>query len=122
MPLRKELVSLSVRGQLLFLTIVTASQNEKTVKTLKIGMILPTILHFLLRFIFRRSSLPPSKGSLALYILTYIPTFFLTRYLENIGTVKRDASGTLLSSGEDLAQAGLTEYAFDIIYVTCESA
>ena len=83
-------------------------------------MILPTLLHFILRFLFRRSSLPPSKGSLVVYVLTYVPTFLLTRYLENIGTVKRDASGALLSSGEDLAQAGLTEYAFDVVYVTCE--
>ncbi|KZP24601.1 putative opsin [Athelia psychrophila] len=95
-----------------------ASQNEKTVKTLQLGMILPTLLHFLLRLLFRRSSLPPSKTSLAVYILAYIPTFFLTRYLENIGTVKRDASGTLISSGEDLAQGGITEWCFDIIYVT----
>lgn len=83
-------------------------------------MILPTLFHFLLRLLFRRSSLPPSKGSLAVYILAYVPTFFLTRYLENIGTVKRDASGTLISSGEDLAQGGITEWCFDIIYVTCE--
>jgi hypothetical protein len=36
-----------------------------------------------------------------------------------IGKPKRDAAGTLLSAGDDLNQPGLTEYAFDVIYVTC---
>lgn len=84
-------------------------------------MIIPTLLHIVLRFLFRRSSLPPSKGSLAIYIFTFLPTFFLTRYLEKIGTTKRDAAGTLISSGEDLNQPGITEWCFDIIYVTCEN-
>lgn len=36
-----------------------------------------------------------------------------------IGKPKRDGAGTLLSAGDDLNQPGLTEYAFDVIYVTC---
>ncbi|KIM83790.1 hypothetical protein PILCRDRAFT_68762 [Piloderma croceum F 1598] len=95
-----------------------ATQNEKAVKNLRLGMIIPTLLHFIFRLLFRRNSLPPSKGSLAIYIITYLPTFFLTRYLEKIGTTKRDTAGTLISSGEDLNQPGLTEWCFDIIYVT----
>jgi len=95
-----------------------ATQNEKAVKNLQLGIVIPTLLHFVFRLLFRRSSLPPSKGSLAIYIITYVPTFFLTRYLEKIGTTKRDAAGKLISSGEDLNQPGITEWCFDIIYVT----
>ena len=84
-------------------------------------MLIPTILHIVLRLLFRPSSLPPSKGSLTIYIITFLPIFFLSRYLEKIGTTKRDASGTLVSSGEDLNQAGITEWCFDVIYVTCMS-
>lgn len=97
-----------------------ATQNEKAVKNLKLGMIIPTILHLLLRLLLRRKSLPPSKSSLALYIITYIPTFFLTRYLQKIGTTRRDPTGKLVSSGEDLNHPGIIEWCFDIIYVTCK--
>jgi hypothetical protein len=102
--------------QILF---VLASQNEAAIRNLRLGLAIPTILHILLRLLFRRSSLPPSKTSLALYVLTFFPTFFLGRYLEKIGTVKRDAAGGLISSGEDLSQPGLTEYCFDVLYITC---
>ncbi|KAH7931296.1 DUF788-domain-containing protein [Leucogyrophana mollusca] len=96
-----------------------AGQNEQTIKTLRLGMIVPTIISLLLRFFFRRGSLPPSKGSLALYVLTYFPALFLSRYLETMGTSRRDpTTGTLLSSGEDLSQPGVTEWCFDILYVT----
>lgn len=97
-----------------------ATQNEKAVKNLRLGMIIPTVLHLLLRLLFRRKSLPPSKGSLAIYTITYIPTFVLTRYLQRVGTTRRDEAGKLLSSGEDLNQPGITEWCFDIIYVTCK--
>jgi len=61
----------------------------------------------------------PSKGFLALYILTFFPAFFLSNYLVKIGTPRRDpTTGTLISYGEDLRQAGVTEWCFDIVYVT----
>ncbi|KAK0467966.1 uncharacterized protein EV420DRAFT_1685022 [Desarmillaria tabescens] len=88
-----------------------ASQNEITVKQLRIGLFLPTILSFVLRFLFRRSSLPPSKTSLGLYIATFFPGFFLSNYLIKIGTTRRDpTTGTLMSYGEDLSQPGVTEW------------
>ncbi|KAG6330841.1 hypothetical protein ID866_8249 [Astraeus odoratus] len=96
-----------------------ASQNEQTIKHLRLGMVAPTILSLLLRLLFRRDSLPPSKGSLLIYVLTYLPALFLSRYLENIGSSRRDsATGALISSGEDLNQPGVTEWCFDILYVT----
>ena len=98
----------------------SANQNESTVKTLKLGMFLPTIISLVLRALFRRSSLPPSKGSLAIYIVTFFPAFFLSNYLVKIGTTRRDpTTGTLISYGEDLHQPGVTEWCFDILYVTC---
>ena len=41
----------------------------------------------------------------------------LVPYLVKIGTPKKDPSGMLISSGEDLNQAGMTEWCWDIIYV-----
>ncbi|KAJ3723254.1 hypothetical protein EV361DRAFT_879584 [Lentinula raphanica] len=96
-----------------------ASQNEATVKNLRLGLFIPTLLSFILRFLFRRDSLPPSKGSLALYLGTFFPAFFLSRYLTQIGTTRRDpTTGTLISYGEDLNQSGLIEWAFDVLYIT----
>ncbi|KAJ6539116.1 putative opsin [Mycena capillaripes] len=96
-----------------------ANQNESTVKTLKLGMILPTIMSLVLRLLFRRGSLPPSKGALLLYTVTFFPAFFLSNYLIRIGTTRRDpTTGTLISYGEDLHQPGVTEWCFDILYVT----
>ncbi|KAF8076139.1 hypothetical protein FPV67DRAFT_399517 [Lyophyllum atratum] len=96
-----------------------ANQNETAVKTLRLGMLVPTIISLILRFWFRRDSLPPSKGSLAIYIVTFFPAFFLSNYLIKIGTTRRDpTTGTLISYGEDLNQAGVTEWCFDILYVT----
>ncbi|ESK97459.1 duf788 domain-containing protein [Moniliophthora roreri MCA 2997] len=96
-----------------------ASKNEAAVKNLKLGMILPTIISIVLRLLFRRDSLPPSKISLALYIITFLPAFFLSNYLIKIGSTRRDpTTGTLISYGEDLNQAGVTEWCFDILYIT----
>ncbi|KIM67873.1 hypothetical protein SCLCIDRAFT_1210003 [Scleroderma citrinum Foug A] len=96
-----------------------ASQNEQSIRILRLGMVAPTILSLLLRLLFRRSSLPPSKGTLLIYVLTYLPALFLSRYLEKIGTARRDpTTGALISSGEDLSQPGVTEWCFDILYVT----
>jgi len=101
--------------------ILLAQQNEQALRNLKLGMFIPTLLSTLLRLLFRRSSLPPSKGSLAIYIVTYLPALFLSRYLERMGTSRRDpTTGALISPGEDLNQPGVTEWCFDILYVTCE--
>ncbi|KAG2339854.1 DUF788-domain-containing protein, partial [Suillus weaverae] len=96
-----------------------ALQNEQALRNLRLGMFIPTLLSAVFRLLFRRSSLPPSKGSLALYVVTYLPALFLSRYLERMGTTRRDpTTGALISSGEDLNQPGVTEWCFDILYVT----
>lgn len=85
-------------------------------------MIIPTFISLVLRFLFRRGSLPPSKTSLAIYIVTFFPSLFLSNYLIKIGNPRRDpTTGTLLSYGEDLNQGGVTEWCFDILYITCMS-
>ena len=95
-----------------------AGQNESAVKNLKLGLFLPTLVSFLLRFLLRSS---PSKGSIVIYIATFLPAFFLSNYLIKIGQPRRDpVTGTLISYGEDLNQPGVTEWCFDIIYVTCQ--
>jgi hypothetical protein len=87
---------------------------------MKIGMLVSSVVAVLFRVLFRRSMLT-SKSSVALYAATYAPTFFLSRYLESIGTPKRDSTtGVLITSGEDLNQPGLIEYCFDVLYVTCK--
>jgi len=102
------------------MTFLPAHRNETMVKTLKLGMIVPTIISLVLRFLFRRSSLPPSRFSLALYVVTFFPSLFLSNYLIKIGTPRRDpTTGTLLSYGEDLNQTGVIEWCFDILYITC---
>ncbi|RXW25145.1 hypothetical protein EST38_g660 [Candolleomyces aberdarensis] len=96
-----------------------ANQNEAAVKQLRLGLFIPTLISLVLRFLFRRDSLPPSKGILALYVLTYFPAFFLSNYLIKIGTTRRDPqTGALISYGEDLNQTGVTEWCFDILYIT----
>lgn len=83
-------------------------------------MVVPTIISLVLRFFFRRNTLPPSKTSLAIYVVTFFPSLFLSNYLIKIGTPRRDpTTGTLLSYGEDLNQPGVTEWCFDILYITC---
>jgi SRP-independent targeting protein 2/TMEM208 len=98
----------------------SAAQNEFSIKLIRLGMIIPTVLSLLLRLLFRRSSLPPSKASFAIYVVTLVPMLLLSNYLVKMGTARRDPStGTLISPGEDLSQPGVTEWCFDILYITC---
>ncbi|KAH8830685.1 hypothetical protein DL96DRAFT_1707490 [Flagelloscypha sp. PMI_526] len=96
-----------------------ASQNETAVRNLRLGLFIPTLLSFLLRFLFRKSSLPPSKTSLAIYFMFSAPAWLVSNYLTKIGATRRDpTTKTLISSGEDLNQPGVTEWCFDVIYIT----
>ncbi|KAG8932986.1 hypothetical protein FRC03_012929 [Tulasnella sp. 419] len=96
----------------------TAADNEKALKNLRYGMMISSAIYVLLRFVlpFR-----PVQGLTQpiIYVLTLIPTLVLYRHLHSIGTPRRDQStGALISAGEDLSQAGLTESCWDVIYVT----
>jgi hypothetical protein len=53
-----------------------------------------------------------------MYALTALLAGWLQFQLESVGQPKYDGKGTLISSGSDLAQAGFTEYMFDVLYLT----
>ena len=59
--------------------------------------------------------------SLLTYFILSIPAFICQYVLESSGRPKyttANGKSTLKSSGEDLAAAGLTEYLFDVVWVT----
>jgi hypothetical protein len=96
----------------------TAQQNELALRNLKIWMLVAPFTALFLRFFFR-SSLFPSKMSSFIHVLTFIPLFVLYTHLNSIGSPRRDpTTGALIGSGEDLNMSGVTEWCWDIIYVT----
>lgn len=112
--------SLSSSAQASLNRFSTAQQNAETIKNMNLGMLLTGALSLVLRVLFRKGTLSPARISFWLLALSYVPSIFLSRYLERIGSPKRDTTtGTLISSGEDLGRPGVIEYAFDVIYITC---
>ncbi|EPQ59572.1 DUF788-domain-containing protein [Gloeophyllum trabeum ATCC 11539] len=94
-----------------------AAQNETAIKNIQLGMLIASLLSILLRLLLRRNTLTLSFRTL-LSSSTYLITFFLSRFLTRVGTPRRSASGELLSPGDDLNQAGMTEWCFDVLYIT----
>jgi len=89
-----------------------AKNNTSTLNNLHIGTLTVNGLFLLFNLIFRRRSF-------LAYIIFSIPCFVAEYILETTGRPKFEANTkTLKSSGEDLAAPGLTEYMFDIIWVT----
>ncbi|KAL4241545.1 TMEM208 family protein [Abortiporus biennis] len=96
-----------------------ASQNAETVKKLRLGMIISSALSLAFRLFFRRGSLSPKGFAFWIYVLSLIPSIFLSRYLERIGSPRHDpTTGTLISAGEDLSRPGIIEWCFDVVYIT----
>jgi hypothetical protein len=60
--------------------------------------------------------------SLLAYIILSIPSFLCQITLEKSGRPKYEPSGALKTAGEDLSAPGLTEYMFDVIWVTWGAA
>ncbi len=56
--------------------------------------------------------------SLLLYLVLSLPGLLCQIFLEQTGRPAYDGSGALKSAGEDLAAQGLTEYMFDVVWVT----
>ncbi|KAI0771929.1 DUF788-domain-containing protein [Trametes elegans] len=97
----------------------TAQQNAETIKNLRLGLLISGALSILSRLLFRRSSLSPTQFSFWIYLLSLVPSVFLSRYLERIGSPRRDpTTGTLISAGEDLSRPGIIEWCFDVVYIT----
>lgn len=89
-----------------------AKSNAASLNNLHIGAAVVNGL-FLSWYIFFRSR------SLLTYILLSIPSFICQFTLEKAGRPSFDpTTGALKSSGEDLAARGLTEYMWDVIWVT----
>ena len=96
-----------------------AQQNAETIKNLRMGMLASLALSLLLRILFRRSALRPTTFAFWVYALSLVPSVFLSRYLERIGSPRRDpTTGALISAGEDLARPGIIEWCFDVVYIT----
>lgn len=89
-----------------------AKANISTLNTLHIGTLTINLLFLLFTLLFRHRSY-------LLYALLSLPSFIVQYILESSGRPKFDPSTKALkSAGEDLAAPGLTEYMFDVIWVT----
>ncbi|KAI1191283.1 DUF788 domain-containing protein [Nemania serpens] len=92
-----------------------AKANTAALKNLHIGTLIVNIIFVLWNLLFKRRSL-------LLYVLLSIPSFICEFVLESTGRPKYDQStNSLKTAGEDLSAPGLTEYMFDVIWVTWAS-
>ena len=81
-------------------------------------MLAAPFLALLLRLFLGNSAIP-SKTSSVLHVLTAVPLVILYKHLYSIGSPRRDPiTGALIGSGEDLNMSGITEWCWDIVYVT----
>ncbi|KAI1854694.1 hypothetical protein JX265_002332 [Neoarthrinium moseri] len=87
-----------------------AKSNAEALKNLHLGTLIVNSLFVLLNLLFRRRSL-------LLYVVLSIPAFVCEYILESTGRPKYDGH-TLKTAGEDLSAPGLTEYMWDIVWVT----
>src|SRR5277367_5862944 len=87
-----------------------AKSNISALNNLHIGTLTLNILFLLSTFIWRRRSL-------LLFALLSVPSLVCEFILERTGRPSF-VNGSLKSAGEDLAGEGLTEYMFDVIWVT----
>jgi hypothetical protein len=89
-----------------------AKANITTLNQLHIGTLSLNTLFILFNLVIKRRSI-------LAYVLFSIPCFIAQYILETTGRPKFDpTTKALKSSGEDLAAQGLTEYMFDIIWIT----
>ncbi|KAK1756225.1 hypothetical protein QBC47DRAFT_401118 [Echria macrotheca] len=89
-----------------------AKSNSATLNNLHVGSLVVTVLFLALHFLYR-------SRSLFLWFILSLPSFICQAFLEYSGRPSYDPeTKALRKSGEDLAAAGLTEYMFDVIWVT----
>lgn len=89
-----------------------AKSNAESLKSLHIGAAIVNGLFLLWAFFIR-------SRSLWAYALLSLPSFACEFALEKAGRPSFDRStGALRSSGEDLSAPGLTEYMWDVVWVT----
>lgn len=89
-----------------------AKANISSLNTLHIGTLSVNALFILFNLLFKRRLIWT-------YVILSIPSIIAEYILESTGRPKFDpVTKVLKSSGEDLAAPGLTEYMFDVIWVT----
>ncbi|KUI58777.1 Meiotically up-regulated gene 69 protein [Cytospora mali] len=89
-----------------------AKSNLEALKSLHLGAAIVNGLFLLWHFFFK-------SRSLWAYVLLSAPSFFCQFALEKAGRPSYDPStGALRNSGEDMSSPGLTEYMWDVIWVT----
>ncbi|KAH6654617.1 hypothetical protein BKA67DRAFT_658902 [Truncatella angustata] len=92
-----------------------AKSNAESLKNLHLGTLIVNTWFVLANLLFKRRSL-------WLYVLLSIPAFACEYILESTGRPKYDPSTKALkTAGEDLSAPGLTEYMWDIVWVTWAS-
>lgn len=92
-----------------------AKSNTVALNNLHMGTLAVHVLFLAFHFLLR-------SRSLVAYGLFSTPALLCQYALESSGRPKYDsASGSLKTSGEDLNAEGLTEYMFDVIWVTWAS-
>ncbi|KAJ8119881.1 hypothetical protein ONZ43_g3264 [Nemania bipapillata] len=92
-----------------------AKANAAALRNLHIGTLIVNTLFVLFSLLFKRRSL-------LLYVILSIPAFICEFILESTGRPRYDPStNSLKSAGQDLSASGLTEYMFDVIWVTWAS-
>ncbi|KXX73289.1 Meiotically up-regulated gene 69 protein [Madurella mycetomatis] len=93
-----------------------AKSNSAALNNLHIGSLIVNSLFLLSHSVFR-------TRSLLLWFILSLPSFVCQFALERTGRPRYDpTTKALKSSGEDLGAAGLTEYMFDVIWVTWGAA
>ena len=85
------------------------------------GQLLCNLVPTIIRILFRGQSFRDSKKAIVFYFLSLALSQFLYQHLKKLGTPRRDSTGNLVSPGDDLNQPGITEWMFDILYISCES-
>ncbi|KAL2752754.1 hypothetical protein ACRALDRAFT_2113165 [Sodiomyces alcalophilus JCM 7366] len=88
-----------------------AKSNATSLNNLHIGSAIVHAAFLLFYLIFK-------SRSLFWYILVSVPAIVCELVLEKSARPTYDANGSLKTAGEDLSAPGLTQYMFDIIWVT----
>ncbi|KAK9369376.1 hypothetical protein V1509DRAFT_620606 [Lipomyces kononenkoae] len=90
-----------------------AQANLTAIKNLHTVSAIINALYIISYLLFRR------PGSIKSYLILSLPAWIIEYQLDKIGRPRySQQNGSLISAGEDLNQAGLTELLWDIVYVT----
>lgn len=94
-----------------------AQRNTETLSSVHRLSFIVNVFAVLCIFVLKR----PRSGKLY-FLLFSLPSLFCEYTVEKVGrpryTTNSDGYKLLMKAGEDLQQAGLTEYMFDVIYLT----